>query len=59
MQSQSARQTRLVLYTMYKREYEIDEIFDLLEIWIFKDSEQVYKKGRVSDNLNLRLRLSR
>ena len=47
-QSQNARQIRLVLYTMYKREYEIGEIFDLLSIWKFDKPEEIYKKLRIS-----------
>lgn len=44
LQSQNARQIRLVLYTMYKREFEIGEISDLLSIWKFNETEEIYKK---------------
>ena len=48
LQSQNARQLRLILYTMYKREYEFGEILDLLNIWKFDESEQIYKKLGIS-----------
>ena len=55
MQSQNARQLRLILYTMYKREYEFGEILDLLNIWKFDESEQIYKKLGISVTFTIRL----
>ena len=42
-QSHEARQLRLMLYVMYKRTAEINDVLKLLEVWVFEPSHAKYK----------------
>ena len=43
-QSHMARQLRIILFAMYKRDFELNQIMDRLKIWRFEHADEPFKR---------------